>query len=152
MLDHFVAPFQISILLLKKKQLFPTLGGMTELPSLYLSCSVFLLSLSLALCSWSCRLPAPSAPSSLSELCRPQLPRTSRVNGATVGTFAKESLRCSIRLVLSRAKVRRQMGRHKVELKQIEDKSSHQVTFSNRRSGLFKKDHQLAILATLNSL
>lgn len=151
MLDHFVAPFQISILLLKKKQLFLRWVEWRNCP-LSLSCSVFLLSLSLALCSWSCRLPAPSAPSSLSELCRPQLPRTSRVSGATVGTFAKESLRCSIRLVLSRAKVRRQMGRHKVELKQIEDKSSHQVTFSNRRSGLFKKAHQLAILATLNSL
>lgn len=105
----------LSILFLKKKRLFPTLGGMTELPSLSLLLCVP--ALSLALCSRSCRSPAPSAPSSLSELCRPQLPRTSRVSGATAGTFAKETLRCSIRLVLSRAKVRRQMGRHKVELK-----------------------------------
>jgi MADS-box transcription factor len=38
------------------------------------------------------------------------------------------------------------MGRGKVELKRIEDKSSQQVTFSKRRSGLMKKARELSVL------
>ncbi|XP_022733399.1 agamous-like MADS-box protein AGL70 [Durio zibethinus] len=38
------------------------------------------------------------------------------------------------------------MGRRKVEMKRIEDKSSRQVTFSKRRSGLIKKARQLSVL------
>ncbi|KAL8161916.1 hypothetical protein V2J09_013405 [Rumex salicifolius] len=38
------------------------------------------------------------------------------------------------------------MGRRKVEIKRIEDKSSRQVTFSKRRSGLIKKARELSIL------
>lgn len=38
------------------------------------------------------------------------------------------------------------MGRKKLEIKRIEDKSSRQVTFSKRRAGLFKKAKQLSIL------
>ncbi|XP_022776351.1 agamous-like MADS-box protein AGL70 [Durio zibethinus] len=38
------------------------------------------------------------------------------------------------------------MGRRKVEMKRIEDKSSRQVTFSKRRSGLIKKAHELSVL------
>ena len=38
------------------------------------------------------------------------------------------------------------MGRRKVVLKRIEDKSSRQVTFSKRRSGLMKKARELSIL------
>ncbi|KAL7606184.1 agamous-like MADS-box protein AGL27 [Lactuca sativa] len=38
------------------------------------------------------------------------------------------------------------MGRRKLEMKRIEDKSSRQVTFSKRRSGLNKKARQLSIL------
>jgi len=38
------------------------------------------------------------------------------------------------------------MGRRKVELKPIEDKSSRQVTFSKRRSGLMKKARELSVL------
>nr|XP_034921993.1 truncated transcription factor CAULIFLOWER A-like isoform X3 [Populus alba] len=38
------------------------------------------------------------------------------------------------------------MGRKKVELKRIENKSSRQVTFSKRRNGLFKKAHELSVL------
>ncbi|KAL8106498.1 hypothetical protein AgCh_030043 [Apium graveolens] len=38
------------------------------------------------------------------------------------------------------------MGRKKLEIKRIEDKSNRQVTFSKRRSGLFKKAKQLSIL------
>ncbi|XVF85300.1 hypothetical protein PTKIN_Ptkin17bG0106500 [Pterospermum kingtungense] len=38
------------------------------------------------------------------------------------------------------------MGRRKVEMKRIEDKSSRQVTFSKRRSGLIKKARELSVL------
>ncbi|KAL0004614.1 hypothetical protein SO802_012175 [Lithocarpus litseifolius] len=38
------------------------------------------------------------------------------------------------------------MGRKKVVLKRIEDKSSRQVTFSKRRSGLIKKTRELSVL------
>ncbi|XP_034907230.1 MADS-box protein J2 [Populus alba] len=38
------------------------------------------------------------------------------------------------------------MGRKKVELKRIENKSSRQVTFSKRRNGLIKKAHELSVL------
>ncbi|XP_075657045.1 MADS-box protein FLOWERING LOCUS C-like [Castanea sativa] len=38
------------------------------------------------------------------------------------------------------------MGRKKVVLKRIEDKSSRQVTFSKRRSGLIKKARELSVL------
>ncbi|CAH2043413.1 unnamed protein product [Thlaspi arvense] len=38
------------------------------------------------------------------------------------------------------------MGRRKVEIKRIEKKSSRQVTFSKRRSGLIEKGRQLSIL------
>ncbi|KAL9248528.1 Agamous-like MADS-box protein AGL70-like protein [Drosera capensis] len=38
------------------------------------------------------------------------------------------------------------MGRKKLELKRIEDKSSRQVTFSKRRGGLMKKAKQLSVL------
>ncbi|XP_062156681.1 MADS-box protein FLOWERING LOCUS C-like [Alnus glutinosa] len=38
------------------------------------------------------------------------------------------------------------MGRKKVVLKRIEDKSSRQVTFSKRRNGLMKKARELSIL------
>ena len=38
------------------------------------------------------------------------------------------------------------MGRRKIALKAIEDKSSRQVTFSKRRSGLMKKARELSVL------
>ncbi|KAJ9176163.1 hypothetical protein P3X46_011505 [Hevea brasiliensis] len=38
------------------------------------------------------------------------------------------------------------MGRKKVELKRIEDKSSRLVTFSKRRNGLIKKARELSVL------
>ncbi|KAF5753942.1 putative transcription factor MADS-MIKC family [Helianthus annuus] len=38
------------------------------------------------------------------------------------------------------------MGRRKLEMKRIEDKSSRLVTFSKRRSGLFKKARHLSVL------
>ncbi|XVE67676.1 hypothetical protein DITRI_Ditri09bG0007300 [Diplodiscus trichospermus] len=38
------------------------------------------------------------------------------------------------------------MGRRKVQLKRIEDKSSRQVTFSKRKNGLLKKASELAVL------
>ncbi|XP_019093941.1 PREDICTED: agamous-like MADS-box protein AGL27 isoform X3 [Camelina sativa] len=38
------------------------------------------------------------------------------------------------------------MGRRKIEIKRIENKSSRQVTFSKRRSGLIDKARQLSIL------
>lgn len=38
------------------------------------------------------------------------------------------------------------MGRRKLELKRIEDKSRRQVTFSKRRGGLMKKARQLSVL------
>lgn len=38
------------------------------------------------------------------------------------------------------------MGRGKVELKRIENQTNRQVTFSKRRSGLFKKAYELSIL------
>ncbi|GLT38865.1 hypothetical protein SLA2020_130830 [Shorea laevis] len=42
------------------------------------------------------------------------------------------------------------MGRRKVEMKRIEDKSSRQVTFSKRRSGLIKKARELSILCDVD--
>ncbi|KAF3431025.1 hypothetical protein FNV43_RR25755 [Rhamnella rubrinervis] len=42
------------------------------------------------------------------------------------------------------------MGRKKVELKRIEDKSSRQVTFSKRRSGLMKKARELSVLCDVD--
>ncbi|XP_071693760.1 truncated transcription factor CAULIFLOWER A-like [Rutidosis leptorrhynchoides] len=42
------------------------------------------------------------------------------------------------------------MGRGKVELKRIEDKSSRQVSFSKRRNGLMKKAHELAVLCDVD--
>ncbi|ANM59191.1 K-box region and MADS-box transcription factor family protein [Arabidopsis thaliana] len=38
------------------------------------------------------------------------------------------------------------MGRRKIEIKRIENKSSRQVTFSKRRNGLIDKARQLSIL------
>ncbi|XP_020269953.1 agamous-like MADS-box protein AGL9 homolog [Asparagus officinalis] len=38
------------------------------------------------------------------------------------------------------------MGRGRVELKRIENKINRQVTFAKRRSGLFKKAHELSVL------
>ncbi|XP_055835687.1 MADS-box protein FBP24 [Solanum dulcamara] len=38
------------------------------------------------------------------------------------------------------------MGRGKIEVKRIENKTSRQVTFSKRRAGLLKKTHELSIL------
>ncbi|PWA90612.1 Transcription factor, MADS-box [Artemisia annua] len=42
------------------------------------------------------------------------------------------------------------MGRGKVELKRIEDKSSRQVSFSKRRNGLMKKAYELAELCDVD--
>ncbi|KAL4584142.1 hypothetical protein LXL04_008732 [Taraxacum kok-saghyz] len=42
------------------------------------------------------------------------------------------------------------MGRGKVELKRIEDKSSRQVSFSKRRNGLMKKSHELTVLCDVD--
>ncbi|KAF3500212.1 hypothetical protein F2Q69_00045114 [Brassica cretica] len=38
------------------------------------------------------------------------------------------------------------MGRKKLEIKPIENKSSRQVTFSKRRNGLIEKARQLSVL------
>lgn len=38
------------------------------------------------------------------------------------------------------------MGRRKLEIKRIEDKSARQVTFSKRRNGLMKKARELSVL------
>ncbi|KAL1226090.1 MADS-box protein FLOWERING LOCUS C [Cardamine amara subsp. amara] len=38
------------------------------------------------------------------------------------------------------------MGRKKLEIKRIENKSSRQVTFSKRRNGLIEKARQLSVL------
>ncbi|GJR21533.1 K-box region and MADS-box transcription factor family protein [Tanacetum coccineum] len=42
------------------------------------------------------------------------------------------------------------MGRRKLELKRIEDKSSRQVTFSKRRTGLIKKTRHLSVLCDVD--
>ncbi|CAN0875707.1 Agamous-like MADS-box protein AGL29 [Linum grandiflorum] len=42
------------------------------------------------------------------------------------------------------------MGRRKIEMKMVKDKSSRQVTFSKRRTGLFKKAHELATLCAVH--
>nr|GEZ07403.1 K-box region and MADS-box transcription factor family protein [Tanacetum cinerariifolium] len=42
------------------------------------------------------------------------------------------------------------MGRKKVEMKRIEDKHSRQVTFSKRRTGLFKKARHLSALCDVD--
>ena len=41
---------------------------------------------------------------------------------------------------------RKSKGRRKIEIKKIEEKSARQVTFSKRRSGLFKKASELSML------
>lgn len=45
---------------------------------------------------------------------------------------------------MTKHKVKRKRGR--VELRRIEDRTSRQVRFSKRRSGLFKKAHELSVL------
>ncbi|CAN0929206.1 Agamous-like MADS-box protein AGL70 [Linum grandiflorum] len=42
------------------------------------------------------------------------------------------------------------MGRRKVELKRIDDKSSRQVTFSKRRKGLIKKAAEISVLCDVH--
>ncbi|KAL1539235.1 agamous-like MADS-box protein AGL27 [Salvia divinorum] len=42
------------------------------------------------------------------------------------------------------------MGRRKLKIERIEDKSSRQVTFSKRRNGLFKKAKELSVLCDLD--
>ncbi|KAJ0094229.1 hypothetical protein Patl1_16965 [Pistacia atlantica] len=42
------------------------------------------------------------------------------------------------------------MGRKKVQLRRIENKSSRQVTFSKRRSGLIKKARELSVLCDVD--
>ncbi|KAI9170440.1 hypothetical protein LWI28_028028 [Acer negundo] len=42
------------------------------------------------------------------------------------------------------------MGRRKLQLKRIENKSSRQVTFSKRRGGLIKKARELAVLCDID--
>uniref|UniRef100_A0A0E0MMP4 MADS-box transcription factor n=1 Tax=Oryza punctata TaxID=4537 RepID=A0A0E0MMP4_ORYPU len=42
------------------------------------------------------------------------------------------------------------MGRGKVQLRRIENEVSRQVTFSKRRSGLFKKAHEIAVLCDVD--
>ncbi|XP_071725270.1 agamous-like MADS-box protein AGL70 [Rutidosis leptorrhynchoides] len=43
------------------------------------------------------------------------------------------------------------MGRGKVEMKRIEDKSSRQVTFSKRRKGLMKKVQEISVLCDVDA-
>ncbi|PON58853.1 MADS-box transcription factor [Parasponia andersonii] len=43
-------------------------------------------------------------------------------------------------------KTKRTLGRQKIEIKKLEKKSNKQVTFSKRRSGIFKKAGELSIL------
>jgi len=38
------------------------------------------------------------------------------------------------------------MGRGKIEIKKIQNKTTRQVTFSKRRTGLLKKTHELSVL------
>ncbi|KAL1539237.1 MADS-box protein FLOWERING LOCUS C-like [Salvia divinorum] len=42
------------------------------------------------------------------------------------------------------------MGRRKLKLERIEDKSARQVTFTKRRNGLFKKARELSVLCDVN--
>ncbi|CAI0451924.1 unnamed protein product [Linum tenue] len=41
------------------------------------------------------------------------------------------------------------MGRRKIEMKMVTDRSCRQVTFSKRRTGLFKKANELATLCAV---
>ncbi|XP_018437862.2 protein TRANSPARENT TESTA 16-like isoform X2 [Raphanus sativus] len=43
-------------------------------------------------------------------------------------------------------KKRREMGRGKIEIKKIENRTARQVTFSKRRSGVIKKANELSVL------
>ena len=42
------------------------------------------------------------------------------------------------------------MGRRKLEIKRIQNKSSRKVAFSKRRSGLFKKARHLSVLCDVD--
>ncbi|XP_062094923.1 agamous-like MADS-box protein AGL29 [Humulus lupulus] len=42
------------------------------------------------------------------------------------------------------------MGRRKIEMEKVEDRSARQVTFSKRRCGLFKKANELATLCDVD--
>ncbi|PIN10775.1 hypothetical protein CDL12_16627 [Handroanthus impetiginosus] len=42
------------------------------------------------------------------------------------------------------------MGRRKLEIKRIEDKSARQVTFTKRRNGLLKKAKELSVLCDVD--
>ncbi|KAG9151329.1 hypothetical protein Leryth_002867 [Lithospermum erythrorhizon] len=48
---------------------------------------------------------------------------------------------------INKNKKKHTMGRRKIEIKKIEEKSSRQVTFSKRRNGLFRKASELCILS-----
>lgn len=50
----------------------------------------------------------------------------------------------------SRAALGQKMGRRKLQLQRIEDKSRCQVTFSKRRSGLIKKARELSVLCDVD--
>ncbi|XP_062101390.1 agamous-like MADS-box protein AGL62 [Humulus lupulus] len=45
-----------------------------------------------------------------------------------------------------KTKTKRTQGRQKIEIKKLEKKSNKQVTFSKRRSGLFKKAGEISVL------
>ncbi|PON99768.1 MADS-box transcription factor [Trema orientale] len=49
-------------------------------------------------------------------------------------------------IVGDKIKTKRTLGRQKIEIKKLEKKSNKQVTFSKRRSGIFKKAGELSIL------
>jgi pheromone receptor transcription factor len=46
---------------------------------------------------------------------------------------------------------KKNMGRHKIEIKKVEKDSNKLVTFSKRRQGLFRKVSELCVLCDVNA-
>lgn len=61
-----------------------------------------------------------------------------------------QKLELRVRRLIHPSAGREKMGRRKLEIKRIQDKSSRLVTFSKRRTGLFKKARHLSVICDVD--